>query len=246
MKSYLGWMLILLPALLRGGELDLPVPPVRLGDKKPHAPAEDDDPTADPRDTPAPTFYGEEIDCEGDSIYYVIDMSGSMQNCGAGTPGNLMRSFVAPDGSIQLGNRWERAKAEAIRSIRGLADNFKFGIVLYNCSTEAWSSELRDATATNKADAEGWLRRHYWADGMTATGPGTAIGLRAGTGAVVLLTDGEPNCGADGLEGHRRMISSNNVRHVPITVFGIDAQGDWRRFCQNVANDSGGKYYDVP
>ena len=63
---------------------------------------------------------------------------------------------------------------------------------------------------------------------------------------VVLLTDGAPNCGANGASGHRRMISSANTQGASINVFGIAASGSYRAFCQGVAGDSGGSYFDVP
>jgi len=232
-------MRLLLTILLLTTGLDLPIPPPRLGPPK-NEPPIPEAPEEDPRDTPPPVFYGEEIECESDTIYYVLDMSGSMQSQ------TTTRPYVDPDGKITTGNRWERAKAEAIKSIRGLADSFRFGILVYNCGTDAWSAELREATRANKEAAEAWIRRHYWADGMTGTGPATSLALRLRTSAVVLLTDGEPNCGANGLQGHRLMISQNNVERAPITVFGIDARGEWRAFCQSVAADSGGRYIDVP
>jgi Mg-chelatase subunit ChlD len=64
--------------------------------------------------------------------------------------------------------------------------------------------------------------------------------------SVVLLTDGAPNCGASDIDGHRRMIRAHNTQGATINVFGIAASGTYRSFCQNVATDSGGSYFDVP
>ena len=69
---------------------------------------------------------------------------------------------------------------------------------------------------------------------------------------MVLLTDGEPNCGlydeydSFNIEAHRNVIRMENRQHAVINVFGIAASGQYRRFCQNVAADSGGSYFDVP
>jgi hypothetical protein len=188
-------------------------------------------------------FHGEEIEGgESDRIVYVLDRSGSMQSY------KTERPYVDADGQPARGNRWERAKAEAIRSIRGLAESFRFGILTYDCGVVVWRLELVEATAANKVAAEEWIRRQYWATGMTGTGPATVAGLALleQAGALVLLTDGQPNCGAPGLAGHRAMIATGNTAAAPIHVFGIEAAGDWRAFCQGVAADSGGRYVDVP
>jgi uncharacterized protein YbbK (DUF523 family) len=85
------------------------------------------------------------------------------------------------------------------------------------------------------------------AGGASGTGPATSLALMARENrAVVLLTDGSPNCGATDIEGHRRMIRSNNTQGATINVFGIAASGTYRQFCQAVASDSGGSYFDVP
>ena len=44
---------------------------------------------------------------------------------------------------------------------------------------------------------------------------------------------------------HRSTIRTHNRGSV-IHVFGISAMGSLRRFCQAVAHDSGGNYFDVP
>lgn len=232
---------------LCSNELDLPVAPPRspFAPPLPPPPAEpEQDPAVeeeDPRDTPPAIFFGEEIESENETIYYVLDQSGSMQSY------KTNASFVDPDGNQTVGNRWERAKAEAIKSIRGLSDNFRFGVLSYNCGQIYWSAGLREATAANKADAEAWIKKQYWATGMTGTGPAASIPLAIkDLRALVLLTDGEPNCGANGTAGHRAMIAQNNVSGAVINVFGIQASGPWRAFCQGVAADSGGSYYDLP
>ena len=71
-----------------------------------------------------------------------------------------------------------------------------------------------------------------------------ALGIDPGT-HVVLLTDGAPNCGAPGFNGHRTMISGANRGGATIDVFGIMTWGRTMRFCQQVAGDSGGRFVDV-
>jgi hypothetical protein len=198
----------------------------------------------DPKDDEPPIIWGEEIDSESDSLYYVLDISGSMDWDSA--------SYTDLDGNLRHGPRIDRAKVELIRSISGLSANFEFNIIAYDCSSRRWAPAMQSASAANKAAAIGWVRA-LAPLGATGTGPATALALGERENlAVVLLTDGAPNCGAgdpyswDTTEAHRTMIRGANLQHATITVFGIAASGDYRAFCQNVAADSGGSYFDVP
>lgn len=222
--------------------LDLPIAPPRSPHEPqevPPPPAEEEPDADDPRDAPPPVFYGEEIDAARESLVYVLDVSGSMVSTG-------LRAYDDPDRGPWRGTRLDRAVAELVRSIRGLSANLEFSVVVYNCSVTPWTPGLVEATEANKASACAWARGINWANGGTGTGPGTSYALSYGADAVVLLTDGEPNCGALGTQAHRRMIAQANWRGVPVHVFGVEAVGEWRGFCQGVAADSGGRYVDVP
>jgi hypothetical protein len=207
-------------------------------------PIEDDGDQDDPRDEPPPVIYGEEIDSENDTIVYVIDRSGSMDWDDA--------SFTDIDGNRRTGNRMERAKCELQRSILGLSRNFRFNIIAFDCATFRWRSQMQEANDANKAAAIAWVRGLN-PGGATGTGPATALGLEQRDNmSVVLLTDGEPNCGMPNEyddfndDAHRRLIRDSNTQRATVTVFGIAASGRYRRFCQNVASDNGGAYFDVP
>jgi hypothetical protein len=217
--------------------LDLPMaPPTAPVVPTPVVPDEDDD--EDPRDTPPPTIYGEEIDSENDTIYYVIDISYSMTID--------RQAYTTPDAVVRRGARIDRAKAELTRSIQGLSDNFMFNIVSYDCATTTWQGQMQAATDANKNAATAWVNA-LLPRGATGTGPAVSLALSERENmAVVLLTDGAPNCGASGVDGHRNMIASANTQGATINVFGIAATGRYRAFCQGVAADSGGSYFDVP
>jgi len=233
-------LLLLLTTTVSAQSLDLPITPIHFGDQIPDygpKPSEDDN-TEDPRDTPPPTIYGEEIDTETDTIIYVLDISCSM--------GWDPQSYTTLDGVISSGPRLDRAKVELAKSIMGLSDNFKFNVIAYDCSTRQWKRSLVEADAKNKQSAVSWASE-LAPTGSTATGPGTALALADKENAsVVLLTDGMPNCGAEGAAGHRAMIASANSQGATINVFGIAASGSYRAFCQAVAGDSGGRYFDIP
>jgi hypothetical protein len=237
-------------------DLDLPMDkpiyvaptPVPVPDEP--VPIEDDGDEDDPRDEPPPVIYGEEIDTETDTIIYVLDISCSMDWD--------TQSYTTLDGSRSSGNRMERAKTELSRSVLGLSQNFSFTMIAYDCGTRQWSPSLREANDANKASALGWIRG-LQPVGATGTGPATALGLgNKENKSIVLLTDGAPNCGVPEdndywnysesavMNGHRRMIQNANTQAATINVFGIAASGTYRSFCQNVAGDSGGSYFDVP
>lgn len=227
--------------------LDLPVHPEKK--KKPSTqgrPLRDlpeDPPHVDWEDEP-PKIFGQEVRSENRTIFYVLDISGSMAYDWA--------DYVDSAGATRKGNRLDRAKAEIVKSVGSLPDGFRFDILAYDCSLYLWSPTLREADPAAKADAIKWTY-DLAALGGTGTGPATAQALRtADVKLVILATDGQPNCllngtcGAwDSLEGHRQMIRMNNVNLAAVNVYGIGAFGEFRDFCRNVAADSGGTYTDV-
>ena len=119
-------------------------------------------------------------------------------------------------------------------------------MIAYDCGTRQWQQDMQPADDGNKASAIAW-EMALQPTGATGTGPAVALSLGDKDNmAVVLLTDGAPNCGANGFGGHRSMIVSANTQGATINVFGIAASGSYRAFCQGVASDSGGSYFDVP
>lgn len=233
-------------------DLDLPLEkPVYVNpNPTPEDPTPDDGDTDDPRDEPPPVLYGEEIDTETDTIVYVIDISGSMDWD--------TQSYTTLDGRTARGTRMERAKVELCRSVLGLSRNFSFTMIAYDCGTRMWSRELKEANDANKSAAIAWINA-LRPTGATGTGPAVALGLSIRENkSLVLLTDGAPNCGVPEdndwynwsesrvIAAHRRMIANANTQRATINVFGIAASGTYRTFCQNVASDAGGSYFDVP
>lgn len=193
----------------------------------------------DPTDVPIPppVLYGEEILSESDSLYYVIDISGSM--------GWAAGSYIDLDGTIKSGNRLDKAKVELKRSIMSLPPNFKFNIVAFSCVNFLWQPFLQPANDISKQAAMAWVST-LQPLGNTGTGPATALSLGdKNNQTVLLLTDGEPNCPIAGTENHRQMIRNQNTQGARINVFGIQANGVWREFCLGVAADSGGSYHDI-
>src|SRR5262245_12292927 len=79
------------------------------------------------KDPPPPVIYGEEIESENDTIFYVIDMSGSMAF-----------EAAAPDGGPRV-TRLELARAEAARRISALPGTARFDVIAYDCRVMPWS-----------------------------------------------------------------------------------------------------------
>lgn len=213
-------LLFAVPAFSQDDGLDLPIGPTQSGPLRPKT-------VGDPVEDSPPVLYGEEVDSASDSIVYVIDISGSMDW----------------DGRI------DRAKQELTKSINGLSRNFRFDIVAYSCSTKVWAKTLQEANDANKASAATFVASLQPTD-ATGTGPAVALGLSLDRTnlTVVLLTDGAPNCGTPRQmpDEHQLMIRRCNTQDASITVFGIAAYGNYRAFCQDVASDNHGSYFDVP
>jgi hypothetical protein len=164
------WLLILLQ--IAQPDLDLPVGPDNYRPGAPGViPPESNE---DPRDEPAPVFYGEEISAEDATIVYVIDISGSMKS----------------------EERMIKAKAEAKRSISALPESFRFNVYSFQCAIRQLWPEMKRADQAAKADALAFVES-LKAFGATATGPGIAQALSdKETTTLVVLTDGIPSCGA--------------------------------------------------
>lgn len=210
--------------------LDLPVKPVKFGDKptflpKPDRPMEDD-----PRDTPPPTIYGEEILSETGTVVYVLDKSGSMGIKSKTLPGQSM-------------NRLDKARAQIGRSLSELPSDWRFGICVYSSGVWHMAPRLVLASPVNKASAVKWLSK-FVPSGSTYTGPAMVDSFQTYSecDTFVLLTDGAPSRGID---VNREQIKNGNTQGAVVDVFGIEAYGSFRAFCQGVAADSGGSYTDV-
>jgi hypothetical protein len=227
-------------------DIDLPVTAptvVAQTPPKPPTPPPPPPPT-NPPDKPPPTIYGKPLQSENGTIFYVIDVSGSM--------GWDMGQYTAPDGSTQTGDRLDRAKAALTVSVMSLPSNFQFNMMSYDCGTYPWMGGFVPANDANKQAAQSWISQ-LQPQSATGTGPAVVAALAVPNNKlVVLLTDGAPNCGAGDQSGddsciaaHLQMINSGNTQHAVINVFGISATDQFQTFCMNVASNNGGTYTDV-
>lgn len=196
-------------------EIDLPIEKPKIKD----IPEEEDG--------DGPEFYGEELGSDSDTLVFVVDFSCSM-----------------------WGSRIAKAKAEVNKAINSLSKNFKFSVVTYTCYAKTWQNKLVDASSNNKQAAAGWISGQS-PSGATGTGLAvkTALKLDSKNKLVVLLTDGAPNCLGSGYgssNAHLSMIQGANSQKAKIDVFAIQPwSGSYKKFCQDIAQKSGGKYKEV-
>lgn len=225
--------------------VDLPMDKPDFKAQKPPAPPAPSPPPQDPTDTEKPpTIYGHDLQSPNKTIFYVIDVSGSM--------GWDMGQYTTPDGQSAQGCRLDRAKSQLIQSVMSLPSDFKFNMLSYDCDVYQWQGQMVPADDGNKQAALGWINA-LQPQGATGTGPATSAALGDKNNMlVVLLTDGAPNCGAGDESGddaclaaHRAMIDGNNTQHAVINVFAIGATDSFEAFCQGVASDNGGTCTDV-
>lgn len=217
-----------------GNDLDLPVdkPGPRVSPKPVVAP----DPEPEQADEKPPTIYGSETPSGSRSIFFVLDISGSM--------------------GLDLDSEWldrlGRAKRELTRAIQTLPPAWSFGVIAYDCDVYAWRDTLTAADKANKDSACAWVSG-LKPQGATGTGlaVGTALARARDNMLVILLTDGDPNCNSMTMNGnvpaeiHRQDIKTANVQRASINVFGIDAVGVFKDFCVNVASDNNGVFVAV-
>lgn len=199
-------------------------------------------PPTQPDEKP-PTFYGTEIKSENRTIFYVIDISGSMAYDVA--------PYTRPDGSTANGTRLDRAKAELEKSIAALAPDWSYDVLAYDCSSTRAFGSLRRADEEARRKGMAWVAA-LEPGGGTGTGYAVALALHDApeTRLVALLTDGCPNCFLGGLCGsdedfarHLQVIKQAN-HGAAIDVFGVGATGPFKKFCEDIASQNGGTYSD--
>jgi hypothetical protein len=225
--------------------LDLPMDKPDYHAQKPPTPPQQNNPPEDPTDIQKPpTIYGHDLKSKNDTIFYVIDVSGSM--------GWDMGQYTTPDGQTATGCRLDRAKSELTKSVLSLPSNFKFNMLSYDCDVYQWQGNMVPADDADKQAAVSWINA-LQPQGATGTGPAVSVaeGIKDNY-CIVLLTDGAPNCGAgDGygdqscIDAHRAIIKANNTNPAVINVFAIGATDEFEAFCQGVASDNNGTCTDV-
>ena len=179
-------------------------------------------------------LFGHRITIPSRQVVYVIDRSGSMAPGSGGCFGSPM-----------TGSRFDRAVDNVIQSISTLHEEARFNVITFACDIHSWSMETQLATEPNRLALESWLLGEL-PYGGTGTGMAVAHALEEREVLTVLLiTDGQPNCGATGTAGHLAQILDANDQEAAIYTFGIEASGIFQQFLLDIASRTGGVYYPV-
>ena len=165
------------------------------------------------RDIPAwrqASFFG--LRAEGKTFIFVVDRSGSMED----------------------GDRLDRAKRELIRSIGAMRAPQRFQVIFYNDRATTLGDLPKAADYPSRNQLARWLNR---IDAEGGTDPREALALALGQrpDAVFLLSDGAFP------DGTPPAVAALNPRKVPIHCIDLagGAGGDDLRI---IARDSGGQY----
>ena len=179
-------------------------------------------------------IFGQTIGLPSDSAVFVLKRSGGMAWA--------VNPWTDRFGNMVTGSRWDRAVDGALASINQLDPNVLFNVYTYACNRDSFSPATVPATAANKADAEAYLLNKV-AYGGSGTGPAVAaaLGHRSNL-TLMLITDGQPNCGASGTTGHKAVALSGNTQGASIHTFGIADSGIFATFLQELAQETGGTY----
>jgi len=177
----------------------------------------------------------------GDRFVYVLDMSGSMNEC-----------------SGKNTNRFERAVAELTSSVGRLRDDQWFYVILFSDKTRRMHDEtlpipqMVQATPENKLALRKWLSM-IQPSGDTDPRDALCLAFKMRPSAIFLLSDGEFNGHKHGhkcsvLRGNPKVdevIAQNNTAGSPIHSFAYEVR-DARERMNSLARQTGGVYRFIP
>lgn len=159
-------------------------------------------------------FFG--IGGKGGTFVYVVDMSGSMNEEG----------------------KWERARAELLRSIEHLTENQRYYVIFYN---DGWypmaGDKPIDSTAKNIDRTRRWVNR-LWPGGGTFPLEALLFALKLQPDAVYFLSDGRFDPAV--IEA-LRVQNPSSTGQIPIHTVAFVNQ-ETIPIMKQIADQSGGKF----
>jgi hypothetical protein len=215
----------------------------------------------------ATSYHG--IDTPSESIVFVIDVSGSMEQ-------EVVQRGRFPAGDYPSWKRIDVIKTELIRTIRALDPKVQFNVLAFATDVKNWKKAPVKANPPNKSSAEAWVARLEAIGGqskeeLAAAGLVGAANLEAGKtntyGAlmaalgvqagsvergyeveidtVFFLSDGRPSHGkfVDPDDVLREVRLANDLRKVVIHTITL---GEFEKdFMQQLAEQNGGRFVDL-
>jgi len=179
------------------------------------------------------TFYGLQV--LSDRVYFVCDVSGSMESAAQPREGRSRTPGSAGT------TRMEVARTELARAVEAFPAGDLFNLVLFESSVRIWQDELTEMDEDEREDSLEYINE-------IRSGGGTAIydGLIAAfedprTDTIFLLTDGDPSAGeiTDPARIRSEIARINSTRKIQINAISIGQDRGWLR---GLAEDSGGQY----
>ena len=203
-------------------------------------------------------YYG--IDTAGQSVLFVVDVSGSMEGKQEGTiqdqvqaeaanrTGNAVQRAVGGRVGRMLGgrvkseaNKLGAAKRELIPAIRGLDESTTFNIVTFGNEVRAWKSGLAPATGSNRTTGALHVDR-LDANGGTPMREALDRAFRFQPQTVFVLTDGQPtDASAQAILEHVRQLNRRGATTVHTVGLGPDQDA---QFLADLAGQNGGRFVE--
>lgn len=203
-------------------------------------------------------YYG--IDTTGQSVLFVIDVSGSMEGKQEGTiqdqvqaeaasrTGNAVQRTVGGTVGRMLGrrvrseaNKLGAAKRELIPAIRGLDESTTFNIIAFGDNIRVWKNDLIPATATNRNTGAVYVDR-LSADGGTPMNAALERAFQFRAQTIFLLTDGQPtDASAQSILELVGRLNSRRTTTVHTVGLGPDQDAD---FLADLAEQNGGRFVE--
>ncbi len=188
----------------------------------------------------------------GQSIVYVIDVSGSM-NESMDFAGKGRRTQKAKDGET---SRLDACKTELTQALRALPSNTRFNIIYYSDVARIYSKKMGKASESTLRAASKWVNQLEAGGATNIYDALDAAFALAGNGTtdkyynpivetVFLLTDGKPQLPNGAMDNTERIRAAvrrwNPYGKLVIHTIGMGA-GVNEDFLKNLALENGGRY----
>ncbi|MGD9635470.1 MAG: hypothetical protein AB7G28_05155 [Pirellulales bacterium] len=166
------------------------------------------------------------------------DGSGGAQFFGIGGKGGTFVYVVDMSGSMNEEGKWERARAELLRSIEHLTENQRYYIIFYNDGWYPMSGDKPvDSTAKNIDRTRRWVSR-LWPGGGTFPLEALLFALKLEPDAVYFLSDGRFDPAV--IEAIR-VQNPSSTGQIPIHTVAFVNQ-ETIPIMKQIADQSGGKF----
>ncbi|GAB5536111.1 MAG: hypothetical protein Rubg2KO_23600 [Rubricoccaceae bacterium] len=203
-------------------------------------------------------YYG--IDTTGQSVLFVIDISGSMEGKQEGTIQDQVQAEAANRGGSEVqrrvggtvgrilgrrvrseANKLGAAKRELIPAIRGLDESTTFNIIAFGDNIRVWKNSLIPATSGNRNTGAIYVDR-LTADGGTPMRAALDRAFQFRPQTIFLLTDGQPtDASAQAILDQVRGLNSGRTTTVHTVGLGPDQDA---QFLADLAEQNGGRFVE--